>query len=249
MKKLVLGSLLLVIASTGCIIVDDDDGGGDFATISATWSIETIAGSKATCPPNGRAAVLVEQLVDSQLRPIGLPSSDVFDCANGSGVSDPLEPGVYQVWVRIADCADFANCTPTSPKYAESTSAIVDVTTSDKTFMSTIFTDGGYFELDWDLKGAQSNTPLQCSQVAGLTSIEVLSTISGPGQSVTDKFMTCENHHGVTSAMLQGTYTVSVEALQGNGSLGKAPDNVPKMVTAPNNVTDLGLQIIAIDGQ
>lgn len=249
MKNLVLGSLLVFGASsaTGCIITSD--GGEDLATISADWSIQTISGSKATCPPNGQAMVLYNQLVDSRNVPIGTPDIDVFDCDLGHGVSDPLEPGVYQSWLEVTDCLDFEQCPAGHAVYAQSTSAIVDVTVSDKTFAATIFTDGGYFELDWELKGAQTNAPLECGQVAGLTAVEVLSTINGPGQSVTDKFMNCEAHHGVTAGMLQGSYTVGIEALMGNQSLGAAPTIPTKTIQAPNKVTDLGTIVIPIDGQ
>ena len=242
MKKLVLGSLLLFAVATqatGCIITSDDD--ADLATITADWSIKTTAGSNATCPPGFNTVALYNQLLDSSNRPLGSPVIDLFDCAAFHGISDPLDPGVYQSWIEVTSGGG-------GTVYAQSTSAIVDVTVADKTFGAVILTDGGYFEIDWDLRGKVSNQALQCSQVSGISAVEVLSTINGPGQSVTDKF-NCEDHHGITAGMLQGSYTVAVQALMGNGSLGAAPELLDKTVASPNKVTDLGNVIIAIDAQ
>jgi hypothetical protein len=243
MKRFVLASLIALAASqaAGCIISSGDDG-GENAYITATWSVRSEAtNSEVTCPPNGTTAALYNQPVDGNGNNAGPVIIDLFNCSDKSGTSAPLPPTRYLTWIELA------NDNNTS-RYAQSLSAYVDVTTSDKTFSAQILVDGGYFQLAWNLQGASTNAALSCAQAAA-DGVEAIGTlVSNPNVSNSDIFP-CEDHSGITAGYTQGTYTVSVAALNtADQSIGTAPALTNRTIEAPNKVTDLGTITIPITG-
>jgi hypothetical protein len=52
----------------------------------------------------------------------------------------------------------------------------------------------------------------------------------------------------VTDGLLQGSYTVAIDAMAADRSVGKTMTLTSKPITGPNQVTDLGHVVIAIDG-
>lgn len=244
MKNLVLTSLIALAASqaAGCIITSGDDDGED-ALISANWTLRSEAsGTTAPCPPGFTTAALYNQPVDANGNSVGDVFIDLFDCANGSGVSAPLPPTTYLTWVEIA------NDNNTSV-YAKSLSAFVDVTVEDKTFSTQILVDGGYFQLQWNLVGGSSNASLSCAQANAAGGVSVIGTqVSNPSNSAEDLF-DCEDQYGITAGYTMGTYTVSVAALNAsNQSIGTAPELTNKVIDFPNKVTNLGTVNIPITG-
>lgn len=241
MKKLVLGSLVAVLASqaAGCIITTADED----AVITANWSLkQQSTGQIITCPPGTTTAAVYSQPVDGANNPIGSPIIDLFDCDDNSGRTAPLPPDVYQVWVSLTSEGG-------GSVYATSLSAIVDVIDTDKTFTTTLLNDGGYFQLTWDLVDSQTSAPLTCA-TALADGVGVVSTlVSNPQSFVDDKF-TCEDHYGITGGLLQGTYTVAVDAFQdgaGGGAIGPATTLSNKVIGPRNAVTNLGNVQIGID--
>jgi hypothetical protein len=244
MKRFVLASLIALTVSqaAGCIITSGDDDGGDFALITATWKVRSEASnSDVPCPPNGTTAALYNQPVDAAGNNAGPVIIDLFNCSAGAGTSDPLPPTTYLTWIELA------NDTNTS-RYAQSLSAFVDVTTTDKTFSTQILVDGGYFELAWNLQGATTNAPLSCAQ-AGAKDVESIGTlVSNPSVSNSDIF-TCTDLRGITAGYTTGQYTVSVAALNSaEQSIGTAPALTNRTIEAPNKVTNLGTITIPITG-
>jgi hypothetical protein len=254
MKNLVIGTVIALAATQagGCIIEAGDDTGGDLATVGATWALRNVNGSAAaSCPPGYNTAALFNVAVDSSgtpLAPCTGPGSrsdtcfvDLFDCADFAGVSDFLPPRMYQTWISITDDTG-ANT------YAQSLSAFLDVRDIDLDFNASIFTDGGFFALDWELEGASSGSPLECA-AAGATGVETIVTVSG-GSTMVDAGdpWNCEDHYGVTAALPVGSYTVSIDAFNNDGALGVVAPLTNKSIQAPNRVTDLGSIIIPIDG-
>src|SRR6476659_9861898 len=154
MKNLVLGSLIAALASqaAGCIIESNDD-----TYVSASWQIKTVANNTVVpqCPPNILTAALYSQPVNSDGSTVGSPTIDLFDCNAFAGTSGPLAPGLYLSWVELAN----DNNTST---YAKSLSTPIDTTNGDQPVSFTIYDDGGYFQLQWNLIGATSNSPLNC---------------------------------------------------------------------------------------
>jgi hypothetical protein len=241
MKKLVLGSLIAVIASqtAGCIISSGD---GD-AVITANWSLKQVAtGQIIPCPPGTTTAAVYSQPVDNANQPIGSPIIDLFDCDDNTGRTAPLPPDVYLSWVSLTSEGG-ANV------FATSLSAFVDVVDSDKTFTTTILNDGGYFELDWDLVDAQTNAPLACADISDLGGIGVVSTQVANMSMFKDHKFDCQDHHGITEGLLRGAYTVSVDAMnRANQSISPAPTVLTNRVIGEKNaVTDLGTVTVRVN--
>ena len=242
MKNVVLGSFiaLTAIAATACTTTTTTD----TALISADWSLKTAAHGSATCPPGFDTAALYNQEVNpTTLAPIGQPFIDLFDCVAGHGTSAPLPPAVYQTWVEITN-------TNNTSVYAQSLSAIVDVTITDKTFSADILVDGGYFDLAWNLVGASTNAPLTCAQAGATGGVEAISTmVSGTGMAFTDRY-SCEDHQGITSGLPAATYTVSVDALNSADQAVSEPTVLTNQtIRAPNKVTTIPTLMIRITGK
>ena len=212
------------------------------AHISATWQLRNEATNSATaCPTGYDTAALYSQPVNASGQPAGSVIVDLFDCAASAGTSAALPASMYQVWIEIADHNN-------TMVYAKSLSAIVDVTTSDKTFNAQILNDGGYFQLAWTLRGATSNNALTCAQAAA-NGVEAIGTdVSNSSNSNSDIF-TCSDQSGITAGYLAATYTVAVHALNASDqNIGSAPDLVNKVIASRNQVTDLGTISIPITG-
>lgn len=245
MKNLVLASLIALAASqaAGCIITTGDDDGGEDAFISATWSLreEATNNNNVSCPPGFDTAALYNQPVDANGNNAGPVIIDLFDCAAKAGTSAPLPPTTYLTWVEIAN-------TNNTQVYAKSLSAYVDVTVSDKTFNTQILVDGGYFEVKWGLvDAANNNAPISCAAAAADGVETIGSLVSNPSMANSDIF-DCEDERGITAGYTEGTYTVSVHAL--NASDQQLGDSVVldnRVIEAPNLVTDLGTVMVPID--
>jgi hypothetical protein len=232
---------LIGLQTTGCII---ESGGSDIeedATITAEWSFKELATNRVTgCPVGFDTVRMVSQPVNAAFAPVGSPIIDLFDCVDGRHSSAPLPPDLYRVHLEVQ--------TDGGSVYAQSLAAYVDVIDQDKTFTATILHDGGYFIFDWAMRGAASNQPLGCGDVPGLDGIEIISTITGTTTAVVDQF-NCELGTGVTGGLIAGSYEVSIDAFaDGEGALGVAPA-IPSSIRDKNQVTDLGLVTIPIDGQ
>ncbi|MBS1120915.1 MAG: hypothetical protein H6Q90_3143, partial [Deltaproteobacteria bacterium] len=161
---------------------------------------------------------------------------DKYDCADNTGTAEyPI--GAYQVFVEING---------TGGVYGQSLSAIVDIVAQDQTVSVTLVDNGGYFVFDWDLVDAVSNAPLTCATAGNPDSIEILSTLSGTTAAVADKF-DCEVGTGVTGALLAGSYTISVAALNAADQALGEPQNSSHVIGDRNAVTDLGVITLPID--
>lgn len=246
MKKLVLGSLLLaalVSQTTGCIITSDD--GDDFATMDAEWSFQEVDASgrpvrENPCPAGFDTVALHNQQFDPVTDgDIGPEVIDLFDCVDGANFTDELNPGVYETFLTV-----------TSPGgasvYASSISAVVDVTTSDKTFATQIIDNGGYFRVDWDLRRQGTNTLLTCSDVANIDGVEITATLSGTSTAVVDTF-DCEDRFGYSASVREGTYVVKVDAINtSEQAIGPGVLLNNRTVGIRNDIEDLGIVELAI---
>ena len=65
---------------------------------------------------------------------------------------------------------------------------------------------------------------------------------------VYDDRRACADHSGVTAGLLQGTYTITLDAVAGDRSLGTAATLTNQRIAGQNRVTDLGTITIPIDG-
>ncbi len=223
----------------GCSASCTTEGGGDTGTITAKWNITNIAGQQLDCPTGFDTAALYSQEIDASYNDVGSPVIDLFNCTDFQGVSDPLAPSTYYSWVTIA------NDNNTS-QYASTTSAFVDLTTTDKTYSADILEDGGYFQLQWQL--TQGGSPTTCAAQTQVHGIEAISTDVANSSNFASDIFPCADHLGITSGFSAGTYTVSVDALNAsNQSVSTAVNLTNKVIQAPNKVTDLGTVTIPLD--
>jgi hypothetical protein len=230
----------LVTQATGCILSSD---GGESAFITADWSFRNIGTNTTTGCPSGFSTVeLHNQEVDLDDRPIlGTEVIDLFDCIDIRHESAPLDPVAYETWIEVRDGE-------AGPLYATSLSQIVDVTFDDKPFNTVILNDGGYFEVAWNLRGRQTNASLSCRDVANLDGVEIISTVTGGTQAVITKFE-CEDGFDISNGLLQGSYTVSIDAYDDAlGALGPPVNLTNRIVDDRNDITDLGTVNLLIDG-
>lgn len=233
MRKLVLAAVL-ASAATGCVAEES-------GLITAQWSFKELStNSSLECPTGFDTTAVYAIPVDSFGERIGQPLIDLYNCQDFRGTSDyPID--LYEVYLEITNDNNTA-------LYAQSTSAIVDLVPNDATFTTTIIDDGGFFRFDWDLVGQVSNQPLSCADVQA-DGVEIVSTLSGTSQLVSDIFR-CEDYFGYTGALLAGSYTVSVAALDANdAAISDAPALTNKVIQAPNKITDLGVIVLPIVGE
>lgn len=253
MYKLTLLTMMTAVLSqaAGCIIHDDRDPGGggggggggvEVATISARWSLRNMLdGATTACPAGFDTVQLIALPIDDSGNAVAEPSVDLFDCTSRTGISTDLAPDVYQVWLEVRSY-------DLTALYAQSLSQVLDVREVDRSFSADILNDGGYFQLSWDLVGKATNRPIDCAQVAGINSLKMISTSVADARRAYDDLLACEDHTAVTGGLLQGSYTVTIDAMAGDRSLGKAPTLTNKVIARQNRVTDLGTIIIPIDG-
>lgn len=208
------------------------------AQITANWSLKQQAtGQIIPCPPNITVAAVYTQLLDASSQPVGSPNIDLFTCGDSTGIVD-VEPGVYQTWVSLTSQGG-------GTVHATSTSADVDVRTVDKTFTVTLLNDGGYFQFDWNL--TRNGNPVTCAQ-AGATGVGGVSTSTANPNMFTDDIFTCQDGTGITGALLQGSYTVSIDALNSAGSISPAPVVLSnRVINDRNRITDLGVIVVPVN--
>jgi hypothetical protein len=232
-------ALLALLGAVGCVPYEEDPYYEEDALITGEWSFLNIATNSTTgCPAGFGTVRMISQAVDNRFSPVGEPYIDLFDCRDGRHTSAFLPPDVYQVWLEVVTDNN-------GSLYAQSTSKIVDVIERDATFSAQIINDGGYFLLDWQLRGASTNQTLSCS---GVDSVEILSTLVGETEAIGDKFR-CGDGSGLTAGLLNGSYTLSVAALDASDrAIGTAPAQTNKAIRDRNQVTDLGLITIPIEG-
>lgn len=245
MNKLALTTLIMILAgqAAGCVIHTTDGGSGDVevAAISARWSLRNMAdGATTACPAGFDTAQLIAQPVDDAGNAVGDPAVDLFDCDMRTGESTGLSPDVYQVWIEVRS-HDLTTL------YAQSLSQVLDVRRLDQTFATDILNDGGYFQLSWDLVSKATNRPLECSQVAGLGAIKAISTSVADAGRAYDDELVCEDHAAVTAGLLEGSYTIAIDAMAGDMSVGTAA-MLTGTIKGQNTITDLGMITIPIDG-
>jgi len=238
MKKLVLGALLVVMASSAACTPAPDD-----VTVTGHWSFKHITdGSARTCPTGFDTATIFAQPVDADTANAngGLISADLFTCSDQQGTV-ALPDGLYLMSVRIEDHSG-------SQKYADSEEVLID-TARDSSFDVEILDDGGYFFFTWSLQDASTGATLKCAD-AGVTangSVEAISTSVANQNFFKDDKFTCEDHFGTTAGLPAGTYTVSIDAENGGAALGTPMNLTNKVITYPNGTTDLGHVMIPID--
>ncbi|HEX3482040.1 MAG TPA: hypothetical protein VHT91_43800 [Kofleriaceae bacterium] len=238
MKNLVLGALLAAaVSSTACGTTSDTS-----ARITARWSFNTFANHMGTpngaCPDGyGTTAVYVrpwDPFVGDFTGPA--LASDLFDCADLTGTTDPLD-GIFQVWIQV-ETDDATTTTPPSAVYVTSGSVVIDTADGNQTIeMPPVYTDAGYMDFGWKLQ--QSGAHVHCADVGvhhnGIASIAV-----SPSFMLTDKF-DCEDGFGTTDVLAADTYLITVTATNTAGVDVGASGPIDNVQITPPNGPEHGL--------
>ena len=238
---LITATAAFAAQAAACVVhTHDRDRGRDLATISARWSLRNmIDGATTRCPAGFDTVELFAQPVDDSGDPTGDPAIDLFDCDAPAGLSADLAPDVYRVWIEVRSH-------DLSTLYAQSLSQVMDVRLADEQFTATILNDGGYFQLSWDLIGKITNRTIDCGQ-AGVDSILAVSTSVTDAHRIYDDRRRCDDHTGVSDGLLQGAYTITIDAMAGDRSLGTTA-LTRQVIASQNRITDLGHIAIPLDG-
>lgn len=225
----------------GCSSTCGMEGVGGPYLLHANWALKTVAGATQACPGGFDTAAVSSQKVDPiTLDPIGSPVIDLFDCADGTGTTNPLAAADYVVTIGITN-------TSGSSTFETSTAAEVDSRSSDKTLSVSLYSDGGYFSFAWHLTRMSNGDPLTCAQ-ANSTGVESVSTSVTSSTNAVDDIFDCASGEGITAVLVAGTYTVSIDAIDSTmGAIGTASPIANAQIMAPNKVTDLGSVAIPID--
>jgi hypothetical protein len=228
--------MVAVMASqaAACIIVDDD-GEPSGNRVAVTWNYKVNGVTQPGCPAGAVG-------VDLLIQPTGASAPTVFEynCSDKTMI-EYVDDGQYQIWVELV--------TPAGGTYAQSLSLIDTFSAEDKDITVDIHEDRGFFFAQWSLKGATSQQPLTCSQVAGLQSISLLATPVGTAGRI-DTFMDCAPGVGASKALVAGQYTLSLDAVDSaNRALGTAGIATNQTIRDRNQVTNLGSVVIPIDGK
>jgi cysteine-rich repeat protein len=202
--------------------------------ITAEWQWINLMGMTTTpCP----ASVSMMAL---DITPAGGTTTvtDLFPCADGTGVSSTIAAGDYTVQLRALLSAGGV--------LATSFEQTIDLSAGDGTFSHGLLNDAGFFSLNWRLRGASSMGVFPCNQVGATT---VRTTFTGP--TTTTMSLPCADGEAAapvfSPALLAGSYSVSLEVLDGAlQPMGTSTPLMNQSVTAPDGVTPLSVIEISL---
>ena len=219
--------------ATGCIISSGDDGPpvNDTGAITADWSFHNAdpaggVGAALACPGGFSTAAVTATPTGG-----GTPVIDLYDCPALTGTADyPVDQ--YDVHI------DITSGSGGTVYNAGSLLQTVDITTTDESVSEDFIDDGGRFALDWVLVDT-GNAQVSCTQ-AGAVKIGLTGTLAGGGGPYADE-LPCGDATGISVPALSGTYTLTIQALDGTGAaLGAGTTLTNKTIQEPNGYTDLG---------
>jgi cysteine-rich repeat protein len=230
------------IPNDGCTLCMIDT--ARMASIDASWMLVTAAMDSAPCPSGYDTAAVTSQPVDTQGHNVGSAVIDLFDCAAAMGTTKPLPATTYNARVAITNHA-------MSQTFATSLAQAVDLSdATDKPLDVSFLTDGGMFQLAWQLvKMSDGTTPVACSAVDAMGAKVRVATTNTTTSLTGNSQLACENGSGITGAVVAGTYTVSIRLLDHVfADKGDVPDLTGKVIMAPDGLTDLGTVKIPVTG-
>jgi hypothetical protein len=234
MKNLVLGTLLSGVVAqlgTGCIIVGDDGGdpnppGPGPGAFLVTWTL--LGGSaqgEVTCPPNG---VEMRIVTDSNGEAAGGQTFFRYDCVDGAGDADPLDPGVYDVWVELLDEGE--NLVAQSDIQTGLTLDYDEAVPLDFEFS----VDRGVFGLTWTV--LDNGAPAAACADVGATDVTLLVTLAGTAEG-DDFYLDCDAGQGTSGPLPLGDYVGIVNLVDIGPDPDDAGDDIVLGDSQPRNIS------------
>jgi hypothetical protein len=248
-------ALLLALACAGCMAGGDspddetpddtpDAGTVQKARLTVNWSIKNVDGSAVSCGSQYTQVKVHAQAYqkDSGIR-TGDPFTQLFDCGAGTGSMElPLSGdaetggfratdinGRYDVWVSQTEPSGQLD------RQVSLTTYQLDLSTGNKSATATLYENGGYHLFNWALIAESTGNTITCA-ASGIDTVEVVSLNEATGQTTTNRFPCAGDPNidptgyaavgaGLSSVLLAGRYTFTVNAYANNVKVGSSePD-------------------------
>lgn len=229
------------VANDGCTLCMIDT--ARTASIDAMWMLQTVDMQAAQCPTGFDTAAVTSQPVDAQGNAAGTAVVDLFDCGAGMGTTKPLPATTYRATVAIQSHDG-------SQTFATALAQDVDLSdATDKPLDVSFLTDGGRFQLAWQLvKMSDGTTPVDCATIGSMVNVRAAMT-NTTTMMVKNSSFSCATGAGLTSPVVAGTYTIGIRLLKDFVTdVGDAPDLMGQVIVAPDGLTDLGTVKIPVTG-
>ncbi|HWN65994.1 MAG TPA: hypothetical protein VNM90_00075 [Haliangium sp.] len=239
MKRMMLVTTLwplCALQSAGCVVISEEPD----SRLLVTWNLVTgDDNAPAACPPGAVTAAVVAEPVGDGDDFIGDGDEiyDLFDCAAGSGRTEPLPSGRYDVWVDIYNRVD--------QLVAQSGLQGVNLGVGEQRELAyELSIDRGSFGLTWSISDGVRAT--SCAAVnAG--EVQVASTLVGPGGTTYDDFFSCTQGEAVTPGLPLGEYRVGVTLVDGARASLHQPLVIEGSLDFGNAFVDLGSVEFALE--
>lgn len=190
--------------------------------LDVAWTL-SFDGDVPTCEQAGAADVRVvsTNLAEQEIL------TDRFACAAGTGVTQALPPGDYDVAIELLDAASLPIVTVPFPG--------IPVDDGGLTKLPLVtFRVGGTLFTDWAI--TQGGVPATCADV-GASQLSIFTTDKDGGQ--VDDLFDCVELYGRTGPLMHGQYTVVVSLIDMNGNT-VAQEPAFQATVAADTGTDLG---------
>lgn len=222
MNKLAISALMVggLLQATGCIITTDD-GGSEAAFLDVAWTVDP------GCPGGGAAQVVALNKVTNQT------VTNVYDCIDGAGVTNPIALGDYDVWVEIRS-------NDLTTLFAQSLAVAVTVDIDGETAIVDLPSfplDDGFFAFTWNLTDA-AGAPLTCA-AAGSGGMRIGATLADTTQAEFNIY-DCDAGEGVTNPLGVGLYTFVVDVMDLNDASIQSSAAEEATISFGNELVDLG---------
>ncbi|ACY12779.1 hypothetical protein [Haliangium ochraceum] len=220
------------LAGSGCVVVtdmaDEDD-----SRLSITWGLQAgDDNAPAACPPGATVAVISEPLDDGDY---GLGDGDeiydLYDCVDRAGVTGPLPPGSYDVWIDVID--ESGERLLAQSNFETATLGFGELRALDYD----ISLDRGSFYVTWEL--ADDVRALSCAEAsAGELRVDSRPELA-PGASFED-FFSCSDGQALTPGLPLGDYRVVLGLVDDKRESVAAPEVLDGAIEFGNAFVDLG---------
>ena len=165
--------------------------------------------ASATCP--SQVAEVQVVMLDSSDKEV----VDLYDCADGSGLTQKLPDGVYDIYINMMD----------ENKELFAQSGLIEAERLDPDnpgpveLVFSFSIDRGSFNLGWELKDGENATT--CAAL-NLDKIAVTSTLAGDNGEVFDDTFDCADGQGDTKGLPLGMYTLSAQLSHDGANVGES---------------------------
>jgi hypothetical protein len=216
------GLTMMSLGPLGCVVEDTDD-----SALVAQWRVAYVAGGGVVgCEDAGTPTV---RLRARNIRSGAMYTAN-FPCSAGSGITDVLPVGDYEVELALLD--NFVN--PDGTKGGRPVSQITGgpwaVRRHGLTNLDPIEFQVQVFEIDWILVrnvAGQAMRSVMCEE-AGATTVELDTQL---GNEAHEKFRwPCADGGGVTQAIRVGNYANQVRLLGAGGAVLSETNVMPMRV-------------------